>query len=332
MLPDFLHTICCLITCILNHANHGYVGAAHCEWQSIYLTFAASASAWMNAVVAREVYTLVSKTARLETYVPRTPRTVLFQTAGVYTYAAVMASLTTWGVFPHQANAQGGMLCIPTEYSLASTLFGWLVFIPLAVGLPTNYIVFVAFRIWRDGSMGWSTRSSTVSATGTASSRAHVKQTRILSLYFARIAVVSFVFRLPAITLLCALDMKSVWFAWSALTWEHLQGPVSAAMMVTKPDILLAVLGLLKCRTLDTEANAIFSRLVGGFSSPVRRTSSQGHPSARGDVETPSAHLKKEGATTVTRSSSAETDIVTELQSLESDVDMDGAEQATPDI
>ena len=332
MLPDFLYAICCLITCILNHMNHGYVGAAHCEWQSIYLTFGSLASTWMNAVVAREVYTLVSKTARLETYVPRTPRTVLLQAAGVYTYAAVMASLTTWGVFPHQANVQGGMVCIPTEYSLAATLFGWLVFIPLAFGLPTNYIVFVAFRIWRDGLMGWSTRSATVSAAGTASSRAHVKQTRILSLYFARIAVVLFVFRLPAITLLCALDMKSVWFAWSALTWVHLQGTVSAAMMLTKPDILLAVLGLFKCRTLDTEANAIFSRLIGGFSSAVGRNSSQGHPSARVDVENPSASLKRGGAKEVTKSSSAETDIVTELQRLESDVDLDGVEQATPDV
>jgi len=258
MLPDFFLSFNCGITCALNHVNNGYMSATHCEWQSIYIVFGSVSSTWMNAVVAREVYRLLSKTAKLETYVPPTTRIVLLQAAGVYTYSAVMASVTTWGVFPHQANAQGGMMCLPTEYLLASSLFGWLVFVPLTLGLPVNYVLFVAFNIWRNGSMRWSQRSATVSAAGLVSSRVRVKQIRTLSLYFARIAVVLFGFRLPAIFLLCALDMKSVWFAWLAIMWVHLQGTVSAAMMLTKPDILLAVLGLFKCRTLDIDASKSF--------------------------------------------------------------------------
>jgi len=235
----------------MNHANHGYV-VAHCEWQSIYLMFGAMGSVLMNAVVAREVYTLLSKTKNLEDYAPPKTRTVAKQAACVYLISAFCASWTLWGVIPHKANAMGGMGCMPMEYSLESSLFFWLVFIGLSFGLPSLYISSVFFRVQRGGmllSESSKRSSSVVPAGGTAPSRERARAARTLTLYFRRISVVYYVLWVPAIFLIYVLDMHHVWIGFVGGSWAHLQGIVSAAMTLTKPDIRHAVLGLFKCCT-----------------------------------------------------------------------------------
>jgi len=250
MVPDFLFSLSCGLTCALNHANHGYLSDAVCEWQSLYIVFGFAGSPWMNAVVARAMYTLLRKTARLEDYTPPTTKTVLFHIAAVYSCTFFLGTWTLWGVLPHQAGGIAGLACIPLDYSFASTCFFWLAFAPVFIGLPTCYVVYVAFRVWAGALITFKHRDSSAIVAGfhTQAARSRQRQARTLTIYFVRIFVVYIGMWLPAIFLMFVLKVHNEWLVWAGGMWAHLQGVVSAGLSLTKPDILVAVLALFGCK------------------------------------------------------------------------------------
>jgi len=270
MVPDFVFSLSCGLTCALNHAHDGFVSDAMCEWQSVYIVFGFAGSAWMNALPAREVYVLLCKSAHLEKYTPPSTKTVLLQIAAVFSFSLFLATWTLWGVLPHQANAIGGLACLPVEYSVASTLFFWLAFAPAFIGIPTVYTLYVAFRVWRGTLITIRPRVSSAVAPSvfqTRAVRARNRQARALTLYFARIFVVYIGMWLPAVFLIFVLKLHNEWLAWAGGLWSHLQGVVSAGMSLTKPDILVAVLALFGCKrgccTSESEGELSVARVSG---------------------------------------------------------------------
>ena len=238
-LPDFLFSFLCGITCARNHARGGlYSDAAMCEFQAWYVIFGFTASPWLNACIAHELHGFQCATNELRVYVPPSRRRVAVQAACVYAWAAFIASWTLIGLvapaMPHRANAVGGMACMPIEHSAASTLFFWLCFVPMFVGAPLAYIIYVAAH---------TRRHNLVSRRRTLASR----QALSLALYFLRIFVVFLLMWGPSIVLIFVFDMRSPWLAWAGGSWSHLQGLIAVAMTLTKRDVACAVANALCC-------------------------------------------------------------------------------------
>jgi len=197
--------------------------------------------------VASQVYRLLVKTKRLENYLPPAPREVVLQCLGMYAIAAFIRSWTLWGVLPHRANAFVGIGCMPMPYSDESIYFFCYAFVPAFIGIPSVYLGFVAFKILRGGMLAPSQRSSMVRPTGQdRASSARTRQARALTIYFSRIIVVYLFMWVPIIFTLL-FDVNNPWLTSIGGTTTHLMGVVSAGMALSKPDILLAVLGLFKC-------------------------------------------------------------------------------------
>jgi len=327
IIPDLVLSISCATTCFLNHANNGYVGAAMCEWQAFYAVFGVGGSIYMIALgvsrhtpssrwrqrtrtrirlqrapgklaysrpcslssVASELYRLLSKTERLEDYVPPTLRTVVLKSLSMYAIVTFLASSTTWGVLPHRATPIAGMACLPLEYSHESTLFFWIAFIPLFIGIPSCYIGFVTFKVWRGGMLLPSLRRGTAvrpAGQDKASSRSSPRQARALTIYFARIVVVYLTIWIPSVFFLYVLDMHNAWLAFAGGTIAHMQGIVSGGVALSKPDVGLAVLRLFKCSSDSSD-----DRLgAWGFLRRIRDTNSTYRGSSSHTSPDPSKH------------------------------------------
>ena len=73
----------------------------------------------------------------------------MVQVGVVYLYNAILNSVALWGTsIPHQGLLLMGYVCMPVEYSKASSLFFWLVFTPLLIGIPMLYLQYVCFDVW----------------------------------------------------------------------------------------------------------------------------------------------------------------------------------------
>ena len=72
-------------------------------------------------------------------------------------------------------------VCLPTEYDIQSTIFKYAVFLPLAIGIPTVYVGYVSFTLWKGGFL---------SREGPNGS---------LAIFFSRATIVFYVFWLPAV-------------------------------------------------------------------------------------------------------------------------------------
>ena len=72
-------------------------------------------------------------------------------------------------------------VCLPTEYDIQSTIFKYAVFLPLAIGIPTVYVGYVSFTLWKGGFL---------SREGPNGS---------LAIFFSRAAIVFYVCWLPAV-------------------------------------------------------------------------------------------------------------------------------------
>lgn len=115
-----------------------------------YHTFGVSASFWLNAVVAHEVFVLLRKTQRLESYWPPSRRAVIFRCVLVYAWASFVGTWHLWSVLPIRAVPLHGLTCVMIDYDVPSTIFFWLVYIPASSGIPCVYAVVVGYICWRD--------------------------------------------------------------------------------------------------------------------------------------------------------------------------------------
>jgi hypothetical protein len=127
------------------------VSAAHAGF---YHTFGVSASFWLNAVVAREVFVLLRKTQRLESYWPPSRRAVLLRCLLVYAWAGFIASWHLWGMLPILSLPLHGLTCVMIDYDVPSTVFFWLAYIPAVSGAPTVYAIVIGYICWRDKLIG----------------------------------------------------------------------------------------------------------------------------------------------------------------------------------
>lgn len=233
-IPDFVFSLSCGITCLLNATNGEYWAAWMCNFQQWYCVFGIGSNAWLNACVTRELYTMLKFSDKRRRYKSPSRRFVSQQALAVYLY---MAFLGTWGImeaphWPFHSGASGGLACLPIEVDQQSSLFFWLAFFPLFAGIPSIYIVFVTYQVWR---------RKLLPPTG---------KRRLLTVYFGRLVVVFYVMWLPTLVILFAFSsFVPPWVHFVGGLWSHLQGAVSAGVSVLKPDIYAAVMAFLTCRS-----------------------------------------------------------------------------------
>uniref|UniRef100_A0A7S4MG28 G-protein coupled receptors family 1 profile domain-containing protein n=1 Tax=Odontella aurita TaxID=265563 RepID=A0A7S4MG28_9STRA len=238
--PDALFSGMCAMTCSMSAAAGRYYSSAMCEWQSWYVMFGFTANMWMNLVVARHLHDMLRTLQAGRRYDPPTCCRVCVEATVVYTYASVLSSLTLlpekmpWSP-PIREDAIGGVACVPVEYSLVSTLFFWLIFVPLMIGIPIVYIGWVCHDVHKYGMLPSSGRS------------------RFLALYFLRLVFVFVGMWLPVVILIFGVAMKNYWLSFVGGTWSHLQGFVSVGVSLTKPDVKRAVLSFVTCRSCSED-------------------------------------------------------------------------------
>eukprot|EP00566_Odontella_aurita_P018527 CAMPEP_0113528458 /NCGR_PEP_ID=MMETSP0015_2-20120614/1856_1 /TAXON_ID=2838 /ORGANISM="Odontella" /LENGTH=332 /DNA_ID=CAMNT_0000426993 /DNA_START=253 /DNA_END=1251 /DNA_ORIENTATION=+ /assembly_acc=CAM_ASM_000160 len=244
------------MTCALSAASGRYYSEAMCEWQSWYCVFGFTANMWMNMTVASNLHDMLRTTSIGRRYEPPKCGRVCREAAAVYVYASFMAS---WTLIPERAevpirnDALGGVACLPAEYSLGSTLFFWLLFMPLMMGVPIVYIAWVCYDVYMRGLLPRSGRN------------------RFLALYFLRLVFVFVIMWLPAVILIFGVAMRNYWISFMGGTWSHLQGLASAAASLTKPDVRMAVQSFVFCQCRNEKAEVWRRESLG--ESSFRRSS-----------------------------------------------------------
>jgi hypothetical protein len=235
MLPDVIHALTCAIQCACLAYFGGYRSSAACRFQSIYLVFSASSNSWMNGVIAYEVHNLLKLSARRQRYFPPTHRRVSIQAAVVYTFCLFIAILGAVQIpwLPHQTQSLKGLVCVPVETDVASTIFFWVVFFPVAFGIP------ILYSLWATSDI---IKNKLLPPTG---------KRRELAVYFFRIALVFVILWLPALLAMWILPNTHVWAVWAAGVYVHAQGTVSALVSLLKPDVYHAVKQFVTCRCND---------------------------------------------------------------------------------
>jgi hypothetical protein len=104
--------------------------------------------------VAHEVFILLRKTQRLESYSPPSRRAVLLRCLLVYAWACFVASWHYWSVLPILSLPLHGLTCVMIDYDVPSTFFFWLMYIPAVSGAPIVYATVIGYLCWRDNLIG----------------------------------------------------------------------------------------------------------------------------------------------------------------------------------
>ena len=188
-LPDIVFSLLCVITCALNASAGRYWASWMCRFQSFYAIWFIAASAWLNAFILFQLHRLLSISFTGRRYTAPTRRRVFFHAAGVYLYTAFIASWgMNWNVswWPHKTDMVYGVACMPLEFSSASTIFYFVVFVPLLAGIPILYVIWVCYDIWKRDLMPPAGRR------------------RLLSVYLLRIVIVFVVMFTPSVVLVFA--------------------------------------------------------------------------------------------------------------------------------
>ena len=139
--------------------------------------------------------------------------------------------------------AASGLACIPVEADKRSAFFFWIVFFPLFSGIPVLYIFYACFDVWRRKLLPPSGKR------------------RLLVVYFGRVIFVFITIWIPYFVLLfcfATLVPPSVHFVGGTLS--HLQGMISAAVCLLKPDILFAVKRFLTCKCFSSSDENVDSQ------------------------------------------------------------------------
>ncbi|CAE8658996.1 unnamed protein product, partial [Polarella glacialis] len=220
--PDSVFSTCCAVTCGL-HFMHGtwYGGTVHCDIQTVYAMFGVTASIWMNAVVARQIYRLADAAARQQEYAPPTSRDVMKHVLGVYTFAMVIALLpiSTWP--GPKANAGLGLACLPLEADMQSTILMWTLYLPCVLVVPVILVACYFFGAYR-----------------LLLRHQAMKDTRAVFIVFARLFFVLLFMWLPTGLCLWILGgVVPVSLAWAGGILSHVQGIFSVFLYIRKDDI-----------------------------------------------------------------------------------------------
>lgn len=201
MIPDFVFSGFCLLTCALSAAVGHYFSPSMCRFQSWYLVFGLSANAWVNSLIAREIHVLLRSSQRMIRYQPPTIKQVAQRSLWAYAFCAFLGM---WCIFsidwiPLEVDTQFGFFCHPVEDDLGSTLFLWLVFLPCYVVIPYMYSIWVLYDIvW--GSKLLPPRG----------------RRRQLAVYFFRIIFVFLLMWTPSVVVIYVLRGQTTpWMGWA---------------------------------------------------------------------------------------------------------------------
>jgi hypothetical protein len=243
MIPDFMFSLLCGITCTLNAVKGEYWSSWMCSFQQWYVVFGIGSNAWLNAIITQQLHTMLRLSHHRHRYKPPTIIQVTKHALAVYFYCAFLA---TWGLinndnFPYHTGAPFGLACLPMERDTHSTIFFWLFFFPLFVGIPVVYVAYVCYDVL--------VGSKLLPPTG---------KRRILVVYFFRLIVVFLIMWVPTFILLFIVAPwvpPSVHFAGG--TWSHMQGIVSAGVSLFKPDIGNAVQRFVTCQCTVKNKNTM---------------------------------------------------------------------------
>jgi len=183
-------------------------------------SFYATVNVLLNAVIAHDIYVLLRNSKRCLRTKPLPLVTVYKRVTAVYVIAVLHGTLTTIVVSNKIESMQ--------SYSHAQRVYIWttasLIFL-----LPVFYVLYICIRVWKDKLLPLS------------------GDTRTLAFYFLRIAIVFFIIWFPVaiIELLYYSRFGYDRYLYD-LTYLVLAGEIfSAALALTKPDVLLAVKRLL---------------------------------------------------------------------------------------
>ena len=143
-----------------------------------------TANVWLNAIVAYEVYTLLSKSHRRVRVVPPTIKKAVLQGAVVYLYA-----LITFLVHYYVDGFVDTRVLAPT-------------YLTLSIGLPILYLLYVCISIWYRGLLPRPAIMTTTAAAAATTTTRNNEGLRELALYFFRVIIVFFIVWLPALVLL----------------------------------------------------------------------------------------------------------------------------------
>lgn len=224
ILPDWFYTANCAITCALNASRGQYYSPTMCQWQSLYTVWAIGVNAWLNAVIAGEMLRL------LRAYKPPSRRKITMVAIAVNVGVIILAVLGILNLEWLQTSSQANLNCVPLPFDQSSSLVFWLAFWPLWVGIPSVYVGYVAFMVWRHGLLP---------AQG---------QRRYLALYCARLIGIFLVLWGPILVLFYAFGNVDPWIVWVAGLLAHVQTCISAILATTKPDIGEAVRQTVTCQ------------------------------------------------------------------------------------
>lgn len=216
-----------------------------------YTVATAGCSFYLHLLIAYEVFVLLSATKRLESYTPPLRRAVLLRCLCVALPCALLGSLGTWKIFPHEARLMRGLICLPTgsgTIGRQSPLFLSIIF-PLLILLPTLLSFALAFVSWRRKLFDFGielikSASNSEDLHMQAAHRQRKKQARAITLYFTRIFVTMLVW-FPAMGGML-IPVHSPWPAVFTLPFIFLQVLVDAGMSLTEADVRSAVVDLLR--------------------------------------------------------------------------------------
>jgi hypothetical protein len=233
-IPDFIFSFSCGVTCLLNAINGEYWAAWMCNFQQWYCVFGIGSNAWLNACITRELYTMLKFSDMRRRY--KSP-TQLFVTKQAMVVYLCIGFLGVCGIieapnWPFHSGSSAGLACLPIVVDTKSSIFFWLAFFPLFAGIPSTYIVFVTYQIWKRNLLP------------------PTDKRRLLTVYFGRLVLVFYVMWLPTLVILFVLpSFVPPWAHFWGGMWSHLQGAVSSAIAVLKPDIYDAVKTFLTCQS-----------------------------------------------------------------------------------
>ena len=232
MIPDIIYTLFCAVQCATLAANTGFVSPSRCHFQSFYLIFGLTANSWLNAVIASELHRLLSFCGRRRRYFPPSLRRVTFNSLMVYAYSAILAAMgcITFPWWPHQTDLQNGLVCLPMDFDVMSTILFWTVFLPLMSALPLMYCMWVAYDVWRKKLLPPSGKR------------------REITIFFFRITGIFLLMWLPGIFIFYVLSGVSMWIIYAAPLWSHSQGAVASGIVMMRKDVYDAVMDLVWCR------------------------------------------------------------------------------------
>mmetsp|Transcript_14766 Transcript_14766/g.42493 ORF Transcript_14766/g.42493 Transcript_14766/m.42493 type:complete len:374 (-) Transcript_14766:1132-2253(-) len=228
--PGILFSVACSITCGLNAATGRYYSERMCSFQSFYVVFSFTSIAWLNAAIIHQVHAMLKSSNNHRRYTPPETKTVCFQAFMIYLYASIIASLSFFRTSVHHHSDARGLACLPIERDVPSSLFFWLCFFWLMIGVPLVYVVYVWFDVQRNKLVPPG------------------EKTKSVIIFFRLLAVFVGMWLPTIIAIYLAGAIDGPWLAFAGGTLSHLQPLASAWVVMAKHDIREAVRKFITCQ------------------------------------------------------------------------------------